>query len=42
MCEKSPTPAVDFLTISTLYNSMKDKNPPCIPDNSQQLIPLHK
>lgn len=31
---------LDILTINTLYTSLKDKNPPCISDNQEKLIPL--
>ena len=31
---------LDIITINTLYQSLKDQNPPCIPENKQQLIPL--
>ena len=30
---------LDILTINTLYMSLKDKNPPVIPENKQNLIP---
>jgi hypothetical protein len=33
---------IDILTISTLYNSFKEKNPPSIPENPERLIPLPK
>ncbi len=31
---------LDILTINTLYVSLKDKNPPVIPSNTEKLIPL--
>ena len=34
---KSP---IDLLTVSTLYNSLKGKNPPTNPENNTRLIPL--
>jgi hypothetical protein len=31
---------IDILTVSTLYNSLKDKNPPTNPYNNERLIPI--
>ena len=31
---------LDIVTIQTLYNSLKDKNPPALDDNNKRLIPL--
>lgn len=31
---------LDLLTVYKLYNSLKDKNPPVIPENKEHLIPL--
>lgn len=31
---------IDILTIHKLYNSLKDKNPPVIPENTHKIIPL--
>jgi hypothetical protein len=31
---------LNYLTVNTLYTSLKDKNPPVIPDNNEKLIPL--
>jgi hypothetical protein len=31
---------LDLVTINTLYQSLKDQNPPSIPENKQKLIPL--
>jgi hypothetical protein len=31
---------LSVLTVNRLYTSLKDKNPPSIPDNNQKLIPL--
>jgi hypothetical protein len=31
---------IDIVTVHTLYNSLKDKNPPSIPENNKTLIPL--
>ena len=31
---------LDIITINRLYNSLKDKNPPAIPENDKKLIPL--
>jgi hypothetical protein len=31
---------IDLLTVSTLYNSLKGKNPPTNPENNKRLIPL--
>ena len=31
---------LDIVTINTLYTSLKDKNPPVIPENNKTLIPL--
>jgi hypothetical protein len=29
---------LDILTINTLYLSLKDKNPPVIPENNEKLV----
>lgn len=31
---------LDYLTVNTLYSSLRTKNPPVIPDNNKKLIPL--
>jgi hypothetical protein len=31
---------LDYLTVNKLYTSLKTKNPPVIPDNTQTIIPL--
>jgi hypothetical protein len=31
---------LDYLTVNTLYASLKTNNPPVIPDNNQKIIPL--
>ena len=31
---------LDYLTVNTLYTSLKSKNPPTIPDNDKHIIPL--
>ena len=31
---------LDYLTVNTLYSSLRTKNPPVIPDNSETLIPI--
>jgi len=33
---------LDYLTVNTLYTSLKNKNPPVIPNNNQKLIPIQK
>lgn len=33
---------IDILTIYKLYNSLKDKNPPVIPENTNKIIPFIK
>jgi hypothetical protein len=33
---------IDILTIHKLYNSLKDKNPPVIPENTNKIIPFIK
>lgn len=33
---------LDIVTINTLYQSLKDQNPPSIPENKQTIIPLNK
>jgi hypothetical protein len=30
---------LDILTINTLYTTLKDKNPPCVAENPDKLIP---
>lgn len=32
--------SLDYLTIDTLYSSLRTKNPPVIPDNLEKLIPI--
>lgn len=31
---------LDYLTVDTLYTSLRSKNPPVIPDNQEKLIPI--
>jgi hypothetical protein len=31
---------LDYLTVNTLYASLKTNNPPVIPENNQKIIPL--
>ena len=31
---------LDYLTVNTLYNSLRTENPPVIPNNNEKLIPL--
>lgn len=31
---------LDYLTVDTLYTSLRSKNPPIIPDNQEKLIPI--
>jgi hypothetical protein len=31
---------LDIVTINTLYTSLKDKNPPCIPENKDKVFPF--
>jgi hypothetical protein len=33
---------LDYLTVNTLYTSLRSKNPPVIPENNEKLIPLQK
>ena len=32
--------ALDYLTVNTLYSSLRNKNPPVITDNNETLIPI--
>ena len=33
---------LDYLTVNTLYTSLRTKNPPVIPENNEKIIPLQK
>jgi hypothetical protein len=33
---------LNIVTINTLYQSLKDQNPPSIPENKQRIIPINK